>query len=57
MTLSAEFETGLPLVLADYARILRVFSNLIVNAVKFSGASGKYALRLRAASKGPCALV
>jgi signal transduction histidine kinase len=28
-------------VLADYERILRVFSNLIVNAVKFSGASSE----------------
>ena len=39
--LIAECEAGLPSVLADYERILRVFSNLIVNAVKFSGASGK----------------
>ena len=39
MRLIAECEPGLPLVLADYERILRVFSNLIVNAVKFSGAS------------------
>ncbi len=38
--LITECETGLPSVLADYERILRVFSNLIVNAVKFSGASG-----------------
>lgn len=37
--LIAECEPGLPLVLADYERILRVFSNLIVNAVKFSDAS------------------
>ena len=37
--LIAQWEPGLPLVLADYERILRVFSNLIVNAVKFSGAS------------------
>ena len=37
--LIAESTPGLPLVLADYERILRVFSNLIVNAVKFSGAS------------------
>ena len=29
-------ETGLPSVMADYQRILRVFSNLIVNALKFS---------------------
>ena len=29
-------EPGLPPVLADYERILRVFSNLVVNAVKFS---------------------
>jgi len=29
-------EAGLPPVLADYERILRVFSNLIVNALKFS---------------------
>jgi signal transduction histidine kinase len=36
--LIGECEPGLPLVLADYERILRVFSNLIVNAVKFSGA-------------------
>jgi signal transduction histidine kinase len=39
--LIAEVEPGLPQVLADYERILRVFSNLIVNAVKFSGASGE----------------
>jgi signal transduction histidine kinase len=38
--LIAACEAGLPSVLADYERILRVFSNLIVNAVKFSGASG-----------------
>jgi len=38
--LIAECEPGLPFVLADYERILRVFSNLIVNAVKFSGANG-----------------
>jgi signal transduction histidine kinase len=37
--LIAECEPGLPPVLADYERILRVFSNLIVNAVKFSGAN------------------
>jgi signal transduction histidine kinase len=37
--LVAECEPSLPHVLADYERILRVFSNLIVNAVKFSGAS------------------
>ncbi len=36
--LVADCEPGLPNVLADYERILRVFSNLIVNAVKFSGA-------------------
>ena len=40
MRLVGECEAGLPPVLADYERILRVFSNLIVNAVKFSGASG-----------------
>ncbi|MDP9098573.1 MAG: GAF domain-containing sensor histidine kinase [Verrucomicrobiota bacterium] len=40
MRLIAECEPGLPPVLADYERILRVFSNLIVNAVKFTGASG-----------------
>jgi len=39
--LIAECEPGLPPVLADYERILRVFSNLIVNAVKFSGASAE----------------
>jgi signal transduction histidine kinase len=39
MKLIAECEPDLPPVLADYERILRVFSNLIVNAVKFSGAS------------------
>ncbi len=36
--LVTEFEPDLPAVLADYERVLRVFSNLIVNAVKFSGA-------------------
>lgn len=40
MRLIAEIQPGLPPVLADYERILRVFSNLIVNAVKFSDASG-----------------
>jgi signal transduction histidine kinase len=40
MRLVAQIEPDLPSVLADYERILRVFSNLIVNAVKFSGASG-----------------
>ena len=39
--LIAQWEPDLPLVLADYERILRVFSNLIVNAVKFSGTSGE----------------
>jgi signal transduction histidine kinase len=39
--LVAECDPALPMVLADYERILRVFSNLIVNAVKFSGASGE----------------
>jgi signal transduction histidine kinase len=39
--LIAECEPNLPLVLADYERILRVFSNLIVNAVKFSGGRGE----------------
>ncbi len=39
--LIAECEAGLPSVLADYERILRVFSNLIVNAVKFSGAGSE----------------
>ncbi|MEY2481552.1 MAG: hypothetical protein QOK24_80 [Verrucomicrobiota bacterium] len=39
--LIAECEPGLSPVLADYERILRVFSNLIVNAVKFSGASSE----------------
>jgi signal transduction histidine kinase len=41
MQLIAEVEPGLPPVLADYERILRVFSNLIVNAVKFSGANAE----------------
>jgi signal transduction histidine kinase len=39
--LIAEFESGLPPVLADYERILRVFSNLIVNAVKFSATNSE----------------
>lgn len=39
--LIAECESGLPSVLADYERILRVFSNLIVNAVKFSDAGSE----------------
>lgn len=34
--LTVNAEEGLPAVLADYERILRVFSNLVVNAVKFS---------------------
>ncbi|HSP45009.1 MAG TPA: GAF domain-containing sensor histidine kinase [Chthoniobacterales bacterium] len=38
--LIADCEAGLPMVLADYERILRVLSNLIVNAVKFSDDSG-----------------
>jgi signal transduction histidine kinase len=46
--LIAEFEPGLPPVLADYERILRVLSNLIVNAVKFSGVNG--AVRITAAN-------
>ena len=40
MRLLAECEPDLPEVLADYERILRVFSNLIMNAVKFSGGKG-----------------
>jgi signal transduction histidine kinase len=39
--LVAECDPALPMVLADYERILRVFSNLIVNAVKFSAAGGQ----------------
>ncbi len=39
--LVAECEADLPSVLADYERILRVFSNLIVNAVKFSDAGSE----------------
>lgn len=38
--LISECEAGLPPVLADYERILRVLSNLIVNAVKFTPSSG-----------------
>lgn len=38
ITLAVKAEAGLPAVLADYERILRVFSNLVVNAVKFSSA-------------------
>lgn len=41
MRLIAECEPDLPPVLADYERILRVFSNLIVNAVKFSEANSE----------------
>ena len=55
--LIAECEPGLPLVLADYERILRVFSNLIVNAVKFSGASsevrGEGTVRFSVIDSGP----
>src|SRR4051812_5668543 len=40
----------LPSVMADYERILRVFSNLIVNAIKFSRADGE--VRLTAVSRG-----
>jgi signal transduction histidine kinase len=40
MRLVAECAPDLPPVLVDYERILRVFSNLIVNAVKFSGKRG-----------------
>ena len=40
MQLLAECEADLPLVRADHERILRVFSNLIVNAIKFSETRG-----------------
>jgi len=40
----------LPDVMADYERILRVFSNLIVNAIKFSRSDGE--VRLTAARAG-----
>jgi signal transduction histidine kinase len=36
ISLIPQAEPDLPLVMADYERILRVFSNLIVNAIKFS---------------------
>ncbi len=48
--LSINAETGLPSVLVDYERILRVFSNLVVNAVKFSVASAE--VRVAAARHG-----
>jgi signal transduction histidine kinase len=50
MRLVAGFEPGLPFVLADYERILRVISNLIVNAVKFSGENSE--VRITAAHGG-----
>jgi signal transduction histidine kinase len=43
-------ETELPAVMADYERILRVFSNLIVNALKFSSVGDE--VRLVAARSG-----
>src|SRR6476469_2403090 len=45
--LIADCAPGLPFVQADYERILRVLSNLIVNAVKFSG--GNKEVRVKAA--------
>src|SRR6476469_1253827 len=39
--LTAGCDPGLPSVLADYERILRVFSIIIVNAIKFSGAKAE----------------
>jgi signal transduction histidine kinase len=63
MRLLSDCKPGLPLVLADYERILRVFSNLIVNAVKFSGggykevhvtaAPGAETVRFSVADSGP----
>lgn len=47
INLAVEAEPDLPAVLADYERILRVFSNLVVNAVKFSPADSE--VRLTAA--------
>lgn len=41
ITLVTVAEVEMPLVLADYERILRVFSNLVVNAVKFSPADSE----------------
>lgn len=41
---------ALPPVLADYERILRVFSNLVVNALKFSASGSE--VRVNAASHG-----
>lgn len=38
ITLRSTMAPGLPPVVADYERILRVFSNLVVNALKFSRA-------------------
>lgn len=48
--LSINAETGLSAVLVDYERILRVFSNLVVNAVKFSVAGAE--VRVAAARHG-----
>ncbi len=39
--LSVHADSDLPAVRADYERILRVFTNLVVNAVKFSPANGE----------------
>jgi len=48
--LSVKAEAALPAVLVDYERILRVFSNLVVNAVKFSVAGAE--VRVSAARHG-----
>jgi signal transduction histidine kinase len=42
--LAVKATPDLPCVMADYERILRVFSNLIVNAIKFSSADGEVLL-------------
>lgn len=50
--LESEVEGGLPSVEVDYERILRVFSNLVLNAVKFSPAHTAIVLRAKSGEKG-----
>ncbi|WP_324959295.1 PAS domain-containing protein [Archangium sp.] len=47
--LEVEHEPGLPPVLADPARVLRVFQNLVDNAIKFTPPGGHIRLRAEAA--------
>ena len=47
VTLDVEVESGLPEVYCDAEKVGRIFINLVVNAVKFSGENGHVTVRVR----------